>query len=62
MPIGTCKSCRGSVSTNAPTCPHCGAPWPTKNALNKPRSAVGCFLVVFLILGILFFAVRLGFC
>ncbi len=60
--MGKCKSCGKEASDNAKACPHCGEPWPTKNMLNKPHSSMGCILSVFLILGILFFAFKLGFC
>jgi hypothetical protein len=60
--MGACKNCNHSVSDNAKACPQCGEPWPTKNALTKPRSALGCLFVVFLVLGILCMAGRLGAC
>jgi hypothetical protein len=30
--IAPCRSCRREVSTEAMTCPHCGAPWPARQA------------------------------
>lgn len=60
--MGTCKTCKATVSDNAEQCPHCGEKWPTKNALNKPLPVTGCLVFVFLILGILVFAHFLGFC
>jgi hypothetical protein len=34
MPIVTCRECENEVSTNALTCPSCGAPYPWKETFD----------------------------
>ncbi len=41
--LGSCKTCRGKVSSEAPTCPHCGQPNPydkDKDDLDKVRELI----------------------
>ena len=60
--MGTCKTCKAGVSTEAEKCPHCGEPWPTRNALTKPLPVMGCLVFVLVVLGILVLGSFLGFC
>lgn len=30
--LGVCKTCKGMVSDEATSCPHCGQPWPYVSA------------------------------
>lgn len=34
-----CKECGNAVDENAPTCPHCGTPWPGRRAAASHASA-----------------------
>jgi len=50
MILQPCRSCGQVVSTEALTCPHCGAPKPTAAAREKERAgkqtiAIGCLVV-----------------
>ncbi len=62
MAIGTCKTCKAQVSTDAARCPHCGEPWPTRTALTRPLPVTGCLVVVLVVLGILVLGRVLGAC
>jgi Ribosomal protein L7/L12 C-terminal domain len=46
--LGVCKTCKGMVSDQATSCPHCGQPWPYVSAgstedprLNEARQLAG---------------------
>jgi uncharacterized membrane protein YvbJ len=36
MPLKPCRECGANVSKEAQTCPHCGAPHPTKDKSAAP--------------------------
>ena len=38
MPLAQCRECAKEVSTEAPTCPHCGVPRPTASSTGLPHS------------------------
>jgi len=48
MPTIECRDCKGTVSTSAVSCPHCGARYPAphepcKVTVQRQRSSVGHF-------------------
>ena len=46
--LTTCKTCGGTISKSATTCPHCGAKNPTLSADSKKKIGIFVFLVVFI--------------
>jgi len=47
MPLKPCRECRKEVSTQARTCPQCGAQWPTEKASRvESANAVRQFAVI----------------
>lgn len=46
MSLKTCKDCGGSVSKNAPTCPHCGKPRKRQSSC----ASLGCLGLLLLII------------
>ncbi|QMV75074.1 hypothetical protein HS961_20740 [Comamonas piscis] len=49
MAMTTCKECSNQVSTEARTCPHCGAAAPAKK---KPKGGVGKWLLIVFAIGV----------
>src|SRR2546426_4174285 len=39
MALTQCRECGTQVSTEAPTCPHCGVPRPTASSAHLPHTA-----------------------
>lgn len=61
MALKVCRECERQVSTDARTCPHCGAHWPTLEQGTVPpqvsmykknpgRNIVGWLIVIVLVL------------
>ncbi len=61
MALTKCRECGGQVSTEAGTCPHCGAPVkapaPVTASKSQPSAAAGC-LVVIVFFGLIAWAVN----
>jgi uncharacterized paraquat-inducible protein A len=47
MSLVICKECGGNVSSNAPTCPHCGAV--VKKVFRNRDSCMGCLIIAMLL-------------
>lgn len=62
MAIGQCRECGKDVSTEAASCPHCGAPNPVASAAAEPEKkqeigfVAGCLMVVMLFVIVVIFA------
>ncbi len=60
MALVKCRECGHKISNEAPTCPHCGAPGYSQNAVRGPATApkkpftVGVFPVIVVALGVVF--------
>lgn len=50
MPLKPCRECKKEVSTEAKTCPHCGATTPTESGFNRRIGAGGGCLIILLVL------------
>ena len=66
MALVKCFECGKTVSTSAPTCPHCGAFEPaidpaTRNSINEKASAenwesIGLFILIAVVGGLAYYA------
>lgn len=52
MPLKPCRECKKEVSTEAKTCPHCGASKPTRGPFGATSTGTGC--VAILIVAVVF--------
>lgn len=57
MALTKCRECGKEISTEAASCPHCGAPKPAIKKPSDPSAAMGC-LGIIVILGAIAFGVH----
>jgi hypothetical protein len=46
MPLKPCRECKKEVSTEAKTCPHCGASKPTRGPFGTTSTGTGCVAII----------------
>ena len=56
MALRKCRECKGSVSSKATVCPHCGAPIKKAGGAGGVSSGCGCLIIIAVIVGIAVFA------